>query len=381
VKNTSFLNQPSDGLIHTVLPSEHWTRMMLPGMARVLRTYTEYGLINHSSPGFERWIERTQQPPLAVIGLFYKNSSKLMKHLSGQPFPIVNVSSADPPPEFPGVFVDNRAVGRMAADHLLKLGNRTFACLDVGGGRMSDLRCEGFRERIREVLPGTSVNQLSGLEEAFKPKLRQLPMPAALFCVTDNRARSAAKVAEELGLKIPRDLAILGVDNDPFECETTRVPLSSVAVPFDKIGERAMEILLRMLEGIKPVSRLTEIPPSHVETRLSTDPLVFDDKIVNQAVRILRQSDRPPPNVAVLSEELGISRRSLELHCRQAGAGTVHGLIHHIRMDRAAALLRDPRLSLVDVSKKIGIQNYSRFGQLFRERFGMSPREYRKRVR
>lgn len=379
MKSSTFTTRDSDGLIHTVLPHEHWTRLMLPGMARVLRTYTEYRLINHTSSGFAKWLKRAERPPLGVVGLFYKHSSQLLEQLLGQSFPVVNVSSADPPPELPSVYVDNRAVGCMAADHLLKMGDRCFAFLDVGEGRMSRLRYVGFRERIREALPGAKVARLGGLVQAFTPELGALPKPAALFCATDNRARAAANAAAELGMNIPKDLAILGVDYDPFECETTRVPLSSVSVPFEKIGEQAMETLLRMLQGLPPKARVVEIPPTHVETRLSTDPLVFEDEVVNQAVRILRQTGRPPLNVAVLSHELGLSRRSLELRFRKAGAGTVHALIHQIRMDRAAVMLRDSRLSLAEVSKQIGIQDYSRFGQLFRERFGMSPGEFRKR--
>lgn len=372
-------SQNSDGLMHAILPAEHWTRMMLPGMARVLRTYTEYGLINHTTGGFTKWLDRKEALPLGVVGLFYQHSSKLLAHLLDRPFPVVNVSSADPPPGLPSVFVDNRAVGRMAADHLLKLEGRTFAFLNVGPGRLSQLRFEGYRERIEEVLPGTGVIRLGGLVPEFTPKLRELPKPAALFCATDNRARAAANVAAELGLKIPEDLAILGVDNDPYECETTRVPLSSVSVPFEKIGEKAMETLLRMLQGIEPASWVTEIAPTHVEARLSSDPLVFEDEMVNRAVRRLRQSGPTPLNVEGLAHELGLSRRSLELRFRKAGAGTVHALIHRIRMDRAAELLRDSRLTLAEVSKQTGIQNYSRFGQLFQERFGMSPGEFRKR--
>jgi LacI family transcriptional regulator len=244
--------------------------------------------------------------------------------------------------------------------------------------RLSRLRCEGFQARIRETYPQTEVPRVSGNVKQFTPLLARLPRPAALFCVTDNRARAAAGVAHDLGLDIPGDLALVGVDNDPYECEFSTVPLSSVVIPFETIGARAMETLLVLLRGEVPAAHTVEIPPSHVATRLSSDPLVFRDELLKRAVRLLRQPRGLALNVAGLADELGVSRRTLELRFRKAGAGTAHRLLHEVRMERAAALLRGGRLGVAEVSREIGIEDHRRFGRLFQERFGTTPGRYRR---
>jgi LacI family transcriptional regulator len=372
-------NSPkTDGVIHLNLFNQHWTRSMLPGIARMLRLYSEYALMNHPRDQASDILEQSNVRPAGFLGLVYGEDSKLREVLHSRDIPAVNMSGMDPPEEIPAVFVDNRAVGRMAAEHLLKLGPRQFACLDVGNNRLSNLRCEGFQERIRQEMPEAEVPRLGGNTKHFVTVIAALPRPLALFCATDNRARAAANAALNLGLKIPGDVAIVGVDNDPFECEMTRVPLSSVAIPFEEIGAKAMETLLALLRGEPPETWVQEIPPSHVVTRLSSDPMVFGDELVTRAVRVLRQPRAKPLNVAGLATALGVSRRTLEIRFRNAGAGTAHTLIHEMRMERAAALLKDSQLSVADVSRTIGIQDHRRFGQLFAERYGQTPGQFRR---
>ncbi|MCH8513114.1 MAG: substrate-binding domain-containing protein [Kiritimatiellae bacterium] len=125
------------------------------------------------------------------------------------------------------------------------------------------------------------------------------------------------------------------MDNDVFECEMTRVPLSSVAVPFDEIGAKAMDLMLTLLRGEPPPSEPILIGPAHVETRLSSDPLIFKDELVTRTVRLISQPRPDPLKVAQLADELGVCR-------------------------------------------KIGIQNFRRFGKLFQKRFGKTPRSFQK---
>ena len=368
----------TDGHVHLNLYHQHWTRSILPGITPKLRLFSDYSLLNHSTDYLLQLFQQSGPRPAGFIGVIYQEDTALRTILAERKIPAVNISSARPPVEIPVVCVDNRAVGRMAAEHLMELGPRQFAFLDVGENRLSQLRFEGFRDRIQETFPKAEVPRLGGGEEIFRPQLMALPRPAALFCATDNRARAAAKVALSLGLKIPADLAILGVDNDPFECEMTRVPLSSVAIPFEKIGAKAMEVLLTLIKGEVPSMHTIEIPPSGVVTRLSSDPMVFEDELVNRAVRFARQPQSHTINVAMIAEALGISRRTLETRFRKAGAGTVHSMIHEIRIQRAATLLKETRLTVAQIAREVGILDLSRFSQLFQKRFGTTPGQYRK---
>lgn len=369
---------PTDGHIYLNLFNQHWTRSILPGITRSLRLYSDFSPLNHSTERLLELLRTTHPRPAGFLGIIHKRDTALRQILADRGIPAVNISSAQPPVEIPGVTVDNRAVGRMAAEHLLELGPRCFAYLDVGNNSMSQLRYQGFRDRIRKTYPNTAIPRLGGAKEEFIPNLLALPRPAALFCATDNRARAAAKVALSQGLKVPHELAILGVDNDPYECEMTRVPLSSVAIPFEKIGARAIELLLTLIDGKIPSEPTIEIAPTHVEIRLSSDPMVYEDELVNRAIRLARHPDQPDVNVARLVKALGVSRRTLEMRFRKAGAGTVLNMIQEVRLQQAAALLKETRLTVAEIARKVGMIDLSRFGKLFRQRFGQPPGQFRK---
>ena len=368
----------TDGILHLNLYNQHWTRSMLPGLAKQVRLFSDFSLLNHQRKHLLRALGASSPPPLGFLGLMYQDDTPLRALLNQRGIPAVNLSSTLPPEDIPGVYADNRAVGRMAAEHLLKLMPRTFAFLDVGDNALSDLRHEGFRDCIRESLPDAEVPRLRGNKEVYRTALADLSTPAALFCATDNRARAAAVAAQSLGLNIPQDLAILGVDNDLFECEMTRVPLSSVAIPFEEIGSRAMDLMLSLLRGEAPPPEPVLIGPTHVETRLSSDPFIFEDELVTRAARLIRQPRPDPLNVAQLAEALDVSRRTLELRFRKAEAGSVHDMIHEMRLQRAAALLNESRLTVAEISREIGIQDFRRFSQLFKQRYGQTPGRYRR---
>lgn len=266
----------------------------------------------------------------------------------------------------------------MAAEHLLELGPRHYAFVDVGDVPLSRDRLAGFQERLAAALPGARVACRFDTGRGLRDWLARLPKPTAVFCANDHRGREVADAAVQLSLRIPRDVAVLGVDNDPFDCEIVPVALSSVVVPFAEIGARAAECLLALLRGEPPPAAPILIPPERVEVRVSTDPFATDDELVAEAVRWLRQPDRSVLNVGELADRLGVSRRKLELRFKAAGLGTIHGVMHDVRMNRAAVLLRQTRRSVAEISRAIGLADHQRFAALFRQRFGAPPGRWRR---
>ncbi len=181
-------------------------------------------------------------------------------------------------PELASVTVDNREVGRLAARHLLELGHRHFAC--IAGRRAIPLFAEryaGFAEEIAAAgKPAPNVREVEvtgkigvGAEaaaELFAPagRSRRAPrLPLGLFCANDMNALGAMQAANRLGLSLPDDVSIVGVDGIPAG-ELATPSLTTVRQPVPDMAAAGVGLLLEMLEGGAGGSRLVTMPPELV---------------------------------------------------------------------------------------------------------------------
>lgn len=156
--------------------------------------------------------------------------------------------------ELASVTVDNREIGALAARHLLSLGHRNFAC--IAGPETVPVfvdRLEGFRDelvgagaRLRHIARVESVGNPGHGAEAAEHLLSETPLPCALFCANDVIALGAIRAAHRLGLDVPGDVSVVGVDGIPAG-ELSAPPLTTVRQPVREMAEAGVELLLAML--------------------------------------------------------------------------------------------------------------------------------------
>jgi len=169
---------------------------------------------------------------------------------------------------------DDGLIGRMATEHLIDIGRRRIA--HIGGGRVSTSleRLEGYRQALQKrkirVLPeyvvkrdhideSSDVTAKAAMESLLNLKRR----PDAVFCHNDPAAIGAMNAILDRGLRIPEDIAVIGCGNIRYS-ESLRVPLSTIDVPAQMIGEHAAEMILRQVaDGKEPKSIL--IPPRLIQ--------------------------------------------------------------------------------------------------------------------
>jgi len=170
--------------------------------------------------------------------------------------PIVAVDPHTGPSEMPTVDSDNWHGARLGVDHLLELGHRRIGMIT---GR-SDLQSAQLREAgYRDALLAAGVPVDEALIElgAFDPdiarqaahRLLSLPdRPTAIFAANDLSAITAMEVASERGLHVPADLSVVGFDNVPESALATPA-LTTVEQPIRQMGQRAMELLVRLIRA------------------------------------------------------------------------------------------------------------------------------------
>ena len=107
--------------------------------------------------------------------------------------------------------------------------------------------------------------------EGLRQWLKTMKPPFGVMAAHDIRARMVVDACHQLGLFVPHDVAVIGVDNDRLACEVSRPTLSSVARNGRQIGYRAAQLLDRLLSGRRPPKADVIVPPAGVVARESTD--------------------------------------------------------------------------------------------------------------
>jgi LacI family transcriptional regulator len=161
------------------------------------------------------------------------------------------------------VGMNDLRIGELATEHLVAQGYKRIAHIRGPATKVGNNRAEGYRKTIeRHGLPvrdqyviacgeaSDSDGETRG-RKAMGEVLALRPRPDALFCFNDTIAVGAMERAFEAGLRIPKDMAIVGCGNFHYSSKL-QVPLSSIDQRAREIGERTGKMITTMLE--KPQS-------------------------------------------------------------------------------------------------------------------------------
>jgi LacI family transcriptional regulator len=311
--------------------------------------------------------------------------ARLVKQLS---IPVVNLAGYLETLSLPTVMVDHLAVGRLAAEHLLERRFQRYGYYGPQKLLYSETRLRGFREILTKngctcsvlAVPTLSPTRREWADEQadLKHWLGKLLPPVGILASTDLRASMVLDACAELGLRVPRDIAVVGVDNDPVVCEFTQPTLSSVSRNDWEVGHQAARLLDKLMSGSVAPQGPELVPPDGVIERGSTDTLAIEDPEVENAINYIRAHLHEPFGVERLLAQSHLSRRSLEHRFRQAMGCSPYVLINQLRVERAKQLLGDAKKqTLTEIALSCGFTELRRFRLVFQKLAGQSPAEYR----
>ena len=175
---------------------------------------------------------------------------------------------------------------------------------------------------------------------------------------------------------VPEDVAVLGVNNDPWTLGITAVPMSSIAVDMRRVGYRAAKVLDKLMAGEAPTS-VRPIPPVGVVTRQSTDVVLTQDQLVQQAMWFIRDHVADGISVEDVLAVVGVSTPTLTKRMKAAIGQTPHQAICQARVDRAKQLIEQTDQSLDVISRQCGFERQSRLSEVFKRLTGITPGQYR----
>jgi len=212
--------------------------------------------------------------------------------------------------------------------------------------------------------------------------LRSLPLPVGIMASIDLRAAMIVDSCARLGLRVPVDVAVIGVDNNEVICELCRVPLSSVSRSDLEVGYEAASLLYQMIvRKSRPRNELL-IPPDGIVQRRSTDIVAVGDPDLAAAVLYVREHVAEPFGLERLVRVVGRSRRWLTLHFRRCLSCTPYEYICRVRVEQAKRLLAaEERLPFYEIARRCGFVETRNLRQVFERLTGMTPVRYRRSSR
>lgn len=192
--------------------------------------------------------------------------------------PIVAIDPHTGPTGPATVDSDNLGGARTATEHLIGLGHTRIGYLggrsDLESARLREL---GFFEAMEAA--GLKPDPSLVLEGGYRPDRSDRPThdllerpdrPTAVFAANDLSAIHVIQVAQELGLRVPEDLSVIGFDNIP-EAAASNPPLTTIAQSLHEMGAEALRMVIAMLESGTTAGKHTRLPTRLVE-RASTAP-------------------------------------------------------------------------------------------------------------
>ncbi len=279
----------------------------------------------------------------------------------------------------PTVIPDDLAVGRMAAEYLISLGFRELGYCWSGDSAYGQLRLQSFRERAKES--GVTVHECGDRRQDLGKWLTGLPKPAGVLGSNDDWAHRVLNAARRSGIKVPDEMAVMGVDDDELFNTLVTPSLSSIAVPAEQVGYEAAALLDRMMDGKKPGPDPILFPPVRIVARESTDVLMINDADVVQALRFIRDRSSEPLQVDDVLDHVPMSRRSLERRFRSLVGHSISDEIRRAHVERAKRLLLSTDLAMPQVAAACGFTSATRLGIVFLREVGEPPTEFRRRSR
>ena len=326
-------------------------------------------------------------------------NSSMARTLAATRKPVVDVYYERPYDGFAIVKTNHAKVGQLAAAHFTAHQFKNFAFCGFAGGRFSDycrqafvnalkrggFSCKDYTPAARtryEFDPAVLINERmepAPDSKALREWLLSLPLPVAVFCPNDLRAWQLLQVCKNAGLRVPHDVAILGLDNDALICGFSKPALSSIDPDTESIGRESMRTICEMM-GSTAISRkpiVRQVPPKGVVVRTSTETYPVDPPWLSDALVFIRRHIADRLSAADVYKKTGLSHTVVDATFRSRLGHSVQKEIAAARLEKAKHLLVSGNSSVSEIAKASGFASTEYFIRTFNTTMGKSPSKWR----
>lgn len=367
--------------------NKQYDRCLVAGIARYVREQDDWSLYLEDElrlrvPDFKTW-----QGHGVIADL---DDEKLYKELVDLNIPVVGLGGGyglyTDNGQIPYIYTDNKGIAELGAEHLYECGFRKFAFCNIAPSAINGWAAERegfFRSYVESRGCKCAVFAEEEKERDWEKMLQNLmnwlqslPKPLGLMAANDAKARHVLEACRRLGLKVPDDIAVVGVDDDPMMCELATPSLTSVIQGTDKLGYEAARLLDKMMNGEKDIKGIT-VEPLGISIRQSSDIIAIEDKLIARAILFIRENACNCIQVEDVAMFCDVSRSTLEKRFKAVLARSVHSEIAIEQLKHSVKLLTETSLPLKTVSEKAGFSTVQYMSMKVKEHTGKTPKNLR----
>lgn len=285
---------------------------------------------------------------------------------------------------FLGVSHDSAETAGVAAGELIGLRLAHYAYVGfIRPHDWSERRREVFARAVADAGGDLRVFETGRPESihAFfaniRPWLRDLPRPCGILGANDIMADLVLQACAQERLRVPEDIAVVGIDNDELLCEHCSPTLTSVSPDFEQSGWLAAQLLDEAMAGRVRPPRIVAFGSTHIVRRNSTRKFMRRDDAVRAALESIRARACDGLTPAEVVREIGGSRRQAETRFRALSGRSIGEEITAVRLDRAKSLLLHRDLAIETLHARCGYSDSSSLRRAFKKATGLSLRAWR----
>ncbi|MDD5737201.1 MAG: LacI family DNA-binding transcriptional regulator [Candidatus Omnitrophica bacterium] len=189
---------------------------------------------------------------------YHKDIPDNVKELQKEGVPLVFIDKYLGTKKVNNISLDNDDAMQQAVGHLVNLGHKKIGMMNGGLMSVDGIgRSEGYKNALKkfglEYEENFTGNADFFFHEAYEEMKRILCFPSkpdAMICANDEMAAGVIKAAQDRGLRIPQDIAVMGFD-DWEGAKFLKPSLTTLRFPLEDIGGKAIDMMLSLIEDPK----------------------------------------------------------------------------------------------------------------------------------
>ena len=372
----SFSHKLLAGFVNYSRPREQWIVRRMPpeykakiGIQGVIRVAKEWD-VNAVVGQFE---------PTDDIGLFAENGIIAIAQDYKKRFTTI-----------PNITADYIGTGRMAARFFLERGFRNYGFFGFNDVCWSDERCEGFRREIEAAGFGDSFYSYRMQEidmvwyyqrNRLREWLRMIPKPIAIMACDDNQGANLIEACHGIGIKIPEEVSVIGVDNDETLCSLGSTTLTSIQIDIEEGGRQTAALVERLVADPKAPVEDVVLRPVKIVGRMSTAAFATADQQILKALLFIHKNALKKISVGDVMTEAALSRRLLERRFKDVTGKTLYEYITDQKLKYFAEQLADTDEQVINIALSMGENDTKSISRRFKQLYGCTPVEWREKQR
>lgn len=290
------------------------------------------------------------------------------------------------PKNLPVIKTNSLLIAKMASEHFIEKGFKNFAFCGFDNFEWSNNRKlyftehndkAGFMTHIYSPPKSIKIHDWEDEQRHVSEWIKTLPKPVGMLACNDDRGQHILEVCKQSGFKVPEEVAVIGVDNDPMICEIGDPPLTSIALNVESAGYEAAKLLDRLINKKKKNRLQIIVSPTHIVQRQSSDILAVNDTEVSSAIRFIRENAKNKILVNDVVKATHISRRSLEQRFRRTIHRSIYSQIRRVRIELISKVLIETGLPISQIISHFNFTDVEHIARYFKKEKGISIREFR----